>query len=93
MGRELELGKRYTWDEVVEAYPGMWVRMSDCNLTVGFGIIDGILVGVYTDDEVEPIQIQMWDEKSKDMLDRTTIGFSVGVIECLNAEMGVKDEP
>ena len=57
MPKELEIGKRYTWEEVVEAYPGMWVRMSDCNLTVGSGIIDGILAGVYTDDSVEPIQI------------------------------------
>ena len=31
---------------VVKAYPGMWVRMSDCNLTIGSGIIDGILGGV-----------------------------------------------
>ena len=36
MGNELEIGKRYTWEEVVEAYPGKWVRMSDCNLTVWF---------------------------------------------------------
>lgn len=33
MGKELELGKRYTWEEVVEAYPGMWARISDCSLT------------------------------------------------------------
>ncbi len=93
MGNELEIGKRYTWEEVVEAYPGKWVRMSDCNLTVGSGIIDGILVGVYTDDESEKVELEMWDEESKDKLRRTTIGFSVGVIECLNARMEVKDEP
>lgn len=33
MGKELELGKRYTWEGVVEAYPGMWARISDCSLT------------------------------------------------------------
>ena len=93
MPKELEIGKRYTWEEVVEAYPGKWVRMSDCNLTVGSGIIDGILVGVYTDDESEKVEFEMWDEESKDILDRTTIGFNVGVIECLNARMEVKDEP
>ena len=93
MSTELEIGKRYTWEEVVEAYPGMWVRMSDCNLTIGSGIIDGVLVGVYTDDEAEAVELGMWDEESKDILDRTTIGFNVGVIECLNAEVGVKDEP
>ena len=91
--KELEFGKRYTWEEGVEAYPGMWARMSDCNLTVGFGIIDGILIGIYTDKESTKVELKMRHEKSKDILDRTTLGFSVGVIECLNAEMGVKDEP
>ena len=56
-------------------------------------VIDGILVGVYTDDESEKVELEMWDEESKDILDRTTIGFNVGVIECLNARMEVKDEP
>ena len=93
MPKELEIGKRYTWEEVVEVYPGKWVRMSDCNLTVGSGIIDGILVGVYTDDESEKVELEMWDEESKDKLRRTTIGFGVGVIECLNARMEVKDAP
>ena len=91
MSKELEIGKRYTWEEVVEAYPGMWARMSDCNFIVGLGVIDGILVGVYTDNEMSSIDIEMKHEKSKDILDRTTYGFNIGVIECLNARMEVKD--
>ena len=93
MPKGLEIGKRYTWEEVVEAYPGKWVRMSDCSLMAGAGIIDGILVGVYTDDESEKVELDMWDKESKDKLRRTTIGFNVGVIECLNARIEVKDEP
>ncbi|MCX4327344.1 MAG: hypothetical protein OSJ45_08620 [Lachnospiraceae bacterium] len=93
MNKELELGKRYNWEEIVEAYPGMWVRMSDCNLTIGSDIIDGILLGIYTDRDVAPVQIKMWHEKSKDELQRTTYDMNIGVIECLNAEMEVKDEP
>lgn len=93
MNKELELGKRYKWEEVVEAYPGMWVRMSDCTLTYGAGIVDGILVGVYSDDEVEPVMIKMHREKSKDKLRRTTSEMGIGVIECLNATMEVRDEP
>ena len=93
MSKGLEIGKRYTWEEVVEAYPGMWARMSDCNLTIGSGIIDGILAGVYTDDAVDLVMIKMHRENSKDELQRTTFGFNIGVIECLNAEMEVKDEP
>lgn len=93
MWKELELGKRYTWEKVVEAYPGIWARMLDCNLTVGSGIIDGILIGVYTDKESTEVELKMRHEKLKDILDRTTLGFSIGVIECLNAEVGVKDGP
>ena len=37
--------------------------------------------------------IKMHREDSKDELQRTTFGFNVEVIECLNAEMRVKDEP
>ena len=93
MSKELELGKRYKWGKVVETYPGMWVRMSECTLTYGAGIVDGILVGVYSDDEVEPIMIEIWDEESKDELRRTTSEMGIGVIECLNATMEVRDEP
>ena len=90
---KLEIGKRYTWNEVKETYPGMWVRMSDCNLTIGSGIIDGTLVGVYTDDESIDAEIKMLDEGAKDMFCRTTDGMGIGVIDCLNAELGVRDEP
>lgn len=93
MYRELELGKRYTWQEIVEAQPGKWVRMSDCKLTVGAGIIDGILIGIYTDEESEYVEIKMRHEKSKDKLRRTTSEMGMGIIECLNAAMEVKDEP
>jgi len=91
MSKELEVGKRYTWEEVVEAYPGMWARMSDCNFIVGLGVIDGILVGVYTDEESEAVELEMWHEKSKDILDRTTYDFNIGLIECLNASVEVRD--
>lgn len=93
MNKELEIGKRYTWKEVVEAYPSMWIRMSNCNLTIGSGIIDGVLKGVYSDDNVEPVMIQMHREESMDKLRRTNCDIDIGLIECLNAEMGVRDEP
>lgn len=89
--KELEFGKRYTWQEVKDAYPGMWVRMSDCTLTIGAGIISGILVGVYSDEESEEVEFAMWEENSKDEFRRTTHDMNVGIIECLNAEMEVKD--
>lgn len=90
--KDLEFGERYTWDDVKEAYPGMWVRMSECNLTTGSGIVDGILIGVYDDESID-VEIEMLKKKSKDKLRRTTFDMNVGVIDCLNAEMEVRDEP
>lgn len=92
MSKELKMGERYTWEQVKEAYPGMWVRMSNCNLTAGSGIIDGILVGVYSDEDVEPVQLEIFDTGSDDKLRRTIMGLGIGVIQCLNAEVGVMDE-
>ena len=98
MKRELELGKRYTWDEVVEAYPGKWVRMNDCTFGWGNGIKEGILAGIYSDDDDETddvwLEIRHGGEKTKnDRIERTTIGMGMGFIDCLNATMGVRDEP
>lgn len=90
--KELKLGERYTWKEVADAYPDRWVRMSECTLAWGSSIIDGILVGVYTDDEYDEADRQVWESHSKDKLRRTTSGITFGVIECLNAEMRSKDE-
>lgn len=90
MDKKLELGKRYTWEEVSGAYPGMWVRMSNCNLSAGGDIDNGILVGVYTDEESIEVELKMWDEESKDELQRTTYDMNIGVIDCLNAVMEVQ---
>lgn len=91
MHKELELGKRYTWEDVQKAYPGKWVRMHDCTLGWGDSIIDGILLGVYNDGETEDVRIEMWDSGSDDVLDRTSISMGMGSIDCVNAEMEVRD--
>lgn len=98
MEKELKLGKRYTWKEVTETYPDKWVRMNDCTLGWGNGIVDGILVGVYNDGETEDVRLEVWqgrnnDATKNDRLRRTSIGMGVGVIDCLNAKMEVRDEP
>ena len=91
--KELEIGKRYTWEEVKKAYPGKWVRMRDCNLSPGKDIIDGILVSVHSDDEAGTMKLKLFKEKSTDKFRRTEFGMNIGVIECLNARMEVTDEP
>lgn len=80
MKKELEIGKRYTWKEVQETYPGKWVRMHNCTLGWGYSIVDGILLGVYNDGETEKIYLEIIDSGSEDRLDRTTIGMDVGFI-------------
>lgn len=92
MGKELEIGKCYTWEQVKSAYPDRWVRMHNCKFGPGQCIIEGILVGVYSDDEVEPVQIMVRHDGSHDVVDRTSCGLGIGIIECLNAEVGVRDE-
>lgn len=93
--KELEFNKRYTWKEVVEAYPGKWVRMSQCTLSEGAGIIDGILVSIHNDEEYGHTKIMLLDAGSDDELRRTTSEMSVGIITCWNARMEVDtdDEP
>ena len=88
MKEELEFGKRYTWNEVVEAYPGKWVRMSQCTLIDGAGITDGVLVGVYSDEEHGHVLALIIKDDSDDILRRATSEMSIGVITCLNARMG-----
>ena len=73
----------------MEAYPGKWVRMSDCNLGYGGGIIDGILVSIHNDKECGHIKVMIRRDGSRDELMRTTSEMNIGVITCLNAKMEV----
>ena len=97
MAKELEIGKRYAWKEVQEAYPDKWIRMNDCTFGWGQSIIDGVLAGVYNDGETEDVWIEIWkgrnDKTKNDRLDRTSCGMGSGIIDCLNAKMEVRDEP
>ena len=86
MAKELEVGKRYRWIDAVKAYPGKWVRMRDCTMDHA-EVVDGIFLGAYSDEDVGPIQIKIWNTKSKDKLRRTTSDMAIGVIDCLNARM------
>ena len=86
MIKELEVGKRYKWVDAVKTYPGKWVRMSDCTMDHA-EVVDGIFLGVYSDEESEKVELEMIENKSKDILDRTTSDMAIGVIDCLNAKM------
>lgn len=77
---DLELGKRYTWEQVIEAYPGKWARMSECVLGYGQSIVNGILEGIYTDSEMSSVQAEIWQAKSKDLMRRTTSGMAMGIL-------------
>lgn len=98
MENELELGKRYTWEEVQKTYPDKWVRMNKCTFGWGNSIIDGIFAGVYNDGETEDVWLEVWEGRNdnatkNDRFVRTTMGMGLGIINCLNAKMEVRDEP
>lgn len=97
MGKELEIGKRYTWEEVCMAYPAKWVRMNDCTIGWGDSIVDGIFTAVHDDGDTDDEWLDIWNGRNgrarNDRFRRTEVGIGVGIIDCLNAQMEVRDEP
>lgn len=71
MAKHLEVGKRYEWWEVVETYPGKWVLMTDCKFDLS-GLRHGILAGVYSDEEVDSLQLRNSPIRRGEVLYRTT---------------------
>jgi hypothetical protein len=40
------IGERMTWENLVDLFPNRWVILKDCKYSVGYEIINGILVEV-----------------------------------------------
>ena len=94
MGRTLEIVKRYTWDEVAEAYPGKWVYMKNCTFEWGNEIVDGVFAGAFDDSNVLQLRLSVQRERNdktkNDRVARTEIGMGLGFIDCLNDKMEVR---
>ncbi len=74
----LEVGRRYTWNEIVSALPNMWVVMKDCNID-GADIVDGVLVDAADDDNWSGMLIKYVGTKCE--CQRTTDNHFGGVVE------------
>lgn len=71
------IGKRLTWEEVVDIFPDLWVALKDCRMS-GIDVEDGILVDVIADKDVKGYMKQHFDENI--FIDRTTESCVVGYI-------------
>lgn len=74
--------------------------MNDCSIGQGDSIVDGILAGIYNDNDYEADDVRLevfygrrGGTAKNDRFRRTTIGMGLGFIDCLNAKMEVRDEP
>jgi hypothetical protein len=56
------IGKRMTWDDMVECLPDLWVVIRDYGFKDG-NITDGIITDILTDDEIENKPQKYRDEK------------------------------
>jgi hypothetical protein len=71
------IGKRFTWDELVELFPDTWIAVTDCVMD-GPNILDCVLLEVFDDDGVEDKMPKFIRKGVK--CRRTTIGMGVGYI-------------
>lgn len=51
------IGKRVPWKELVKEYPEKWVILDDVCM-IGSDVIDGILIGVCTDETKDKIMLE-----------------------------------
>ena len=82
--------KFYTWDELVEKFPGMWVIIEDPELTEAGFIRSGKLIGVCDDTEVDEFVISCYKENKKISYERTTEESGVGTVNVQDFKFAVK---
>lgn len=82
--------KFYTWDELVEKFPGKWVIVEDPELTEAGFIRSGKLIGVCDDTEVDEFVIFCYKENKKISYERTTEESGVGIVNVEDFKFAVK---
>lgn len=68
----LELNKRYTWEQIVEAYPELWVFLTESDFKDGYNVKSGVLVAVSTFEKREATHVRLHNENIKFVCRRTT---------------------
>ncbi len=78
--KELELNKRYTWKELAEAYPDMWVFLTEVEYDL-HKVSSAVLVAVSTFEHRDEVFQQVDKDCSDFIVRRTTPAFpTVGVL-------------
>ncbi len=79
--KELELNKRYSWDEIVDAYPDTWVFLVDPEYDDRGAILYGILVAKCLYKDREATVVSLIKQNIDYIMLRTTFNeLSLGVL-------------
>lgn len=74
------MNERLTWDEMVAKYPDKHVIIEDYISERNADIVEGTVIGVYNDDEVDAAYLKFLKEGRNCIPMRTSMGVNVGVI-------------
>ena len=70
--KKLELNKRYTWEQIVEAYPDLWVFLTEPDFEDDYNVRSAVLIAVSTFEEREATHVRLRKENIKFICRRTT---------------------
>ena len=65
------IGKRLSWDEIVQMFPNRWVGVSDYKFR-GADLESGVLQAVCPDDKISEYALPLYKKGLKIYWDRTT---------------------
>lgn len=74
------MNERLTWDEMVAKYPDKHVIIEDYVMERDADIVEGTVIGVYNDYEVDAAYLKFLKEGRNCMPMRTSIGTNIGII-------------
>ncbi len=80
----------YTWNELVEKFPGKWVVVEDAELTDAGFIKSGKLIGVCNDTEIDSFVISCYQDNKNIYYERTNEGSGVGIVNAEGFKYAVK---
>ena len=74
------MSEKLTWKEMNEKYPDRWLILRDTVRERGADIFEGTVIGVYTDDEIEDVIVNLISSKQRFDKVRTTPGNFPGAV-------------
>lgn len=80
----------YTWNELVNQFPGKWVVVENAELNSAGFIRAGYLIGVCDDTEIDEFVVSCYRDNRNINYERTTEGSRVGIVNVENFTYTVK---